>query len=79
MRRLATTVSQPAAAKQLEPDLGTGAVKGMGTHLVREMATLLGAGMGMGTIKDVEAEVVEGKGGNRNLAASAAMFEPFFD
>jgi hypothetical protein len=69
MRKLVTMASRPAAAKPLESDLGTGTVK--------EMATLLGTGMG--TIKDVEAGVVEGKGGNRNLAASAAMFEPFSD
>jgi hypothetical protein len=74
MPKSVTMVPQPAVqvpAKPLGPDLGTGAVKGiMGTHL------------GSGTVKEMGSDpgagAVEGRaGGDRNVAASAAMFEPF--
>ena len=69
MRNLVTgrVVPQPAAqviAKRLAPDLGMGLDLGMGPDP--------GMGSDRGTGPD------KGRAGDSNVAASAAMFEPFF-
>jgi hypothetical protein len=78
-------VPQPAAqvlARPLGPDLETGADKGMGTLLgsgtVKETGTHLGSGTAKEMGSDLGAGAVEERaGGDRNVAAGTATFEPF--
>lgn len=65
-------VPQPAAlGPDLGSDLGTGAVEGMGSDL--------GAGGVAGMASDPGAGAVGRGAGDSNVAACAAMFEPFSD
>ena len=58
-------VPEGVMPQPLRPDLGTGAVKGRGSDPVKGMGSDLGAG------------AVKRRAGDSNVAASAAMFEPF--
>ena len=65
MRNLVTGRVVPQPAKPLGPDLGMGPDKG--------------SDLGMGAVKgsDLGAGAVKRRAGDSNVAASAAMFEPF--
>ena len=71
MRKLVTgrVVPQPAAPKPLGPDQGSGAVKGMQSDLGMGAVKGTGSDLGMGAVKR--------RDGDSNVAAGAAMFEPF--
>jgi hypothetical protein len=65
MRKLVPGKLVPQPSKPLGPDLGTGAVKG--------------SDLGTGAVKgsDLETGAVKRRAGDSNVAASAAMVEPF--